>query len=94
MAKLRVEVIVAFPREHALVVLELEEGATVQEAIVASGLLERYPELDPNEGGAGIFGRLVTPEAPLKDGDRVELYRPLSADPKELRRRRLARSRR
>lgn len=91
MAKIRVEVIVAFPREHALVAVELEEGATVLDAIRASGLRERYPQIDPDQNGAGIFGRLVPLDTPLKGGDRVELVRPLAADPKELRRRRLKR---
>ena len=91
MAKIRVEVIAAFPREHALVAVELEEGATVLDAIRASGLRERYPQIDPDQNGAGIFGRLVPLDTPLKGGDRVELVRPLAADPKELRRRRLKR---
>ena len=68
-----------------------EAGATVLDAIRASGLRERYPQIDPDQNGAGIFGRLVPLDTPLKGGDRVELVRPLAADPKELRRRRLKR---
>lgn len=91
MAKIRVEVIHARPREHALVALELEPGATVEQAVRASGILERWPDIDWPRHGAGIFGRLVPPDMPLSEGDRVEIYRPLAADPKELRRRRLKR---
>jgi putative ubiquitin-RnfH superfamily antitoxin RatB of RatAB toxin-antitoxin module len=91
MARIRVEVIFALPREHALEALELDEGATAGEAIRASGLLARYPDIDLEKNGVGVFGRLVPLDALLRDGDRVEIYRPLAADPKELRRRRLVR---
>jgi putative ubiquitin-RnfH superfamily antitoxin RatB of RatAB toxin-antitoxin module len=68
--------------------LHLAPGSTVGEAIRASGLLAECPEIDMNRNRVGIFGRLAQLEAPLQDGDRVEIYRPLNADPKEARRRR------
>jgi len=84
--KLRVEVIMALPEDHACVALELEPGATVRDALVAAGW--------PAARAFGIYGRRVAPDARLTDGDRVEIYRPLSADPKEARRRRASRRKR
>jgi putative ubiquitin-RnfH superfamily antitoxin RatB of RatAB toxin-antitoxin module len=81
MGRLRVEVIAAWPGRSERTVLELEEGATVAEALAAAGH-------DPAGGGVGLHGRRVTLDALLADGDRVEVYRALSADPKEARRRR------
>jgi hypothetical protein len=81
---LRVEVVLALPRRHASAPLRLPQGATVADAIRASAL--------PLDGivGYAIFGERATPATPLHDGDRVELLRPLLADPKEARRRRAA----
>ncbi len=80
MARIRVEVIRALPARHARVALELGEGATVRTALRAAGFA--------SGAGVGIFGRRVTLDTPLEDGDRVEIYRALRADPKEARRRR------
>ena len=84
--KLRVEVIAAFPHRHACVALELGPGATARDALAAAGWADARH--------FGIFGRLVAPDARLADGDRLEIYRPLSADPKEARRRRASRRKR
>jgi hypothetical protein len=70
--------------------LRLPSGSTVGEAIRACGLLAQCPEIDMNRNRVGIFGRLALLDTPLRNGDRVEIYRPLNADPKELRRRRAA----
>ena len=70
--------------------LRLASGSTVGDAIRACGLLAQCPEIDMNRNRVGIFGRLVQLESPLRNGDRVEIYRPLHADPKEVRRRRAA----
>ena len=86
---MRVEVVYALPEEQILIELEVEEGTTVQEAIERSGILARFPQIDPECVPLGIFGRLVTRGAPLRDGDRVEIYRPLIIDPKEARRKRV-----
>ncbi len=74
--------------------LHLAPGSTVGEAIRASGLLAQRPEIDMNRNRVGVFGRLAQLDTPLQDGDRVEIYRPLNADPKEARRRRAASAKR
>ncbi len=66
--------------------LSLPAGATLADAIRASGLLERHPELNLAQAKLGIWGRLQTPETVLRERDRVEVYRPLQVDPKEARR--------
>ena len=91
MARVRIEVVYALPAGEDAVTLELDPGATVADAVRASGLLERHPEIDPGRHKLGIFGRVVPGHAPLRDGDRVELYRALVVDPKEARRRRALR---
>ena len=68
--------------------LELEGDATVLDAIVASHLGERFPDQPVVTEGVGILGRKVKPDAPLRDGDRVEIYRQLLVDPKVARRER------
>jgi len=64
----------------------MEEGATVRMAIKASGVLQAFPEIDLARNRVGVYARLVTLDTPLRDGDRVEIYRPLRVDPKEARR--------
>ncbi len=86
MARLRIEVVYAFRDRQEVVPVELEEGATAIDALNASSLTVRHREIDPEAPAMGIFGRRVLPSAPLKDGDRLELYRPLRLDPKEARR--------
>ena len=63
-------------------------GATLVDALRASGVLERHPQIDLARQAVGIWGRIRALDTPLKDGDRVEIYRPLQVDPKEARRRR------
>lgn len=91
MARIRVEVVYALPQAQQLVALELSEGATVRAALQASGLLEGIPVLEHPRLRFGIYGKLLGPERVLRDGDRVEILRPLPADPKESRRRRARR---
>ena len=79
--KLRVEVVWPLRERQRIVAVELAPGATARDAVKASGLGEAYASL-------GRFGKKIEPETVLKDGDRVELLRPLSIDPKEARRRR------
>ncbi len=71
-----------------MVHLDLPAGSTVQQAIDASGLRQKYPEIDLAKNKVGVFGKLTRPDAPLRDRDRVEIYRPLIADPKEVRKKR------
>ena len=85
---LRVEVVYARPDGQCLREVRLATGARVREAVEASGLLARHPEIDLRKNRVGVFGKLVTLDTVVNDHDRVEIYRPLSADPKEVRRRR------
>jgi len=91
---LRIEVIYAGPAGVLRRELRLNPGCTVGDALRASGMLESCPEIDLARNRVGIFGRLAAPDAPLRDGDRVEIYRPLIADPKEARRSRAERAKR
>ena len=84
-----VEVVYALAERQEVVRLKLHEGATVQQAIDASGLLQKHPELVPGKvNKVGVYAKLVKLDASLRDRDRVEIYRPLIADPKEVRRKR------
>ena len=87
MSTLRVEVVYAKPARQALLEIELPAGATVAEAIDASGIA-RFPRDDLASAETGIWGRIVDRKAVLRDGDRVEIYRPLERDPREARRER------
>ncbi len=89
--RLRVEVVFALHGEQVLLALEMEEGATVRQAVERSGILRRFPGISLARGRVGIHGRVARLDAPLHDGDRVEIYRPLRADPKDARRRRVER---
>jgi len=84
---IRVEVAYADPQRQVLLAVAVAAGSTVADAIAASGILAQLPGFVP--AGIGIFGRLVEPDTPLRDGDRVELYRPLQIDPKQARRNRV-----
>jgi len=83
-----VEVAYAKPEEQVIVTLAMEDGATVEVAIKASGLLELFPEIALSEFNAGIFGVACKLDHPVSEGDRIEIYRPLVHDPKEARRQR------
>ena len=85
---IRVEVAYALPEKQYLQRVTLSEGATVEEAINASGLLALRSDIDLAKNKVGIFSRPVKLADAVQDGDRVEIYRPLIADPKELRRKR------
>lgn len=88
MDTISVEVTYALPDIQELIVLSVPEGTTVMQAIELSGLAEKYPDIEPGgRNKTGIFGKLCKPDQQLQAGDRVEIYRPLKADPKEVRRR-------
>ncbi len=89
----RVEVVYALPERQMLYALDVEAGATVRDAIERSGVLSAFPEIDLARNRVGIFGRLAALSTPLRNDDRVEILRPLEADPKEARRKRAARGR-
>ena len=83
---LRCEVAYARRDQKFVLNVQLPEGGTARDALVASGLLERCAEIDPATTVFGVFGRVVSADHPLKDGDRVEIYRPLKVDPRTARR--------
>lgn len=83
-----VEVVYALPRLQRVLRLDLPAGTTAGKAIEASGLLRDHPEIDLATNPIGIYGELARLDSPLRDRDRVEVYRALVADPGELRRRR------
>jgi putative ubiquitin-RnfH superfamily antitoxin RatB of RatAB toxin-antitoxin module len=85
---IRVEVVYALPAQQVLQPVRLATGATVEAAIRASGVLERFPDIDLARNKVGIFSKLVKLDEIVRDRDRVEIYRPLIADPKEVRRKR------
>lgn len=88
---MRVEVIYALAHTQECVVIDLPPDSTVQDAIRASGLLQRLPRIE--FGRLGVWGRPASAQTRLRERDRVEIYRPLIADPKEDRRERAARTR-
>lgn len=83
-----VEVAYALPERQVIVAVRLPGGASVRQAIAASGIVTRFPQIDVAVNAVGVFGRAVHLDTPLKAGDRVEIYRPLRVDPREARRRR------
>jgi putative ubiquitin-RnfH superfamily antitoxin RatB of RatAB toxin-antitoxin module len=83
-----VQVVFATPQTQATVDLLLNEGASIAQAIAASGLCARFPEIDSDALRAGVWGKVRSRDDPLREGDRVEIYRELKADPKVARRRR------
>ncbi|MFW2132716.1 RnfH family protein [Ectothiorhodospira haloalkaliphila] len=87
---LRVEVAYARPEKQVVLEVSLPEGATVEQAIQESGILDQCPEVDLASNKVGVYGKLAKLNAPLRDRDRVEIYRPLIADPKAVRKQRAA----
>lgn len=85
-----VEVVYPLPQKQEIFVVKLPLGATVREAIESSGVLAKYPEIDLAKSKLGVFAKLAKPDSVLRDRDRVEIYRPLIADPKEVRKQRAA----
>lgn len=90
--RIRVTVAIALRDRQDVVELELPAPATVADALAASGLEERYPEIDFATVRVGIWSRPCERRASLREGDRVEIYRPLNADPKQMRRARLGKA--
>jgi uncharacterized protein len=87
---LHIEVTYAKPDRQDVVRLRVPEGSTIQHAIEASGLTQRYPEIDLAKTKVGIYGKLSRMDTVVRERDRVEIYRPLIADPKEVRKQRAA----
>lgn len=87
---LTVQVCYALPEQRFLEELRVYPGTTIAQAIQDSRVLEQFPKIDLAQQRVGIFGKLKTMDTVLREGDRIEIYRPLQADPKETRRRRAA----
>ena len=87
-----VEVAYALAEKQSLISLEVKEGSTLKEAIEASGILKQYKQIDLSKDRVGIFSKFATLDTVLRDKDRVEIYRPLEADPKKVRKERAAQS--
>jgi len=85
-----VEVAYALPDKQSLISIEVENGSTLKEAIEASGILETFEQIDLTKDRVGIFAKFATLDTILREKDRVEIYRPLIADPKKVRKERAA----
>jgi putative ubiquitin-RnfH superfamily antitoxin RatB of RatAB toxin-antitoxin module len=83
-----VEIAYALPAQQVIIPVKLIEGMTAETAIKQSGILDKFPEIDLNVNKIGLFGKLNKLDVELRHLDRVEIYRPLIADPKEVRRQR------
>lgn len=85
---LEIEIVYGLADRQVLKSMTVVEGTTVREAALKSGLEVEFTELDLQQAPLGIFGKVVKDETVLRDGDRIEIYRPLLIDPKEARRKR------
>ena len=85
-----VEVVYALAEQQSLLSLEVDDGCSAVEAVRRSGITELHPEINLDDLKLGLFSKVCSNEQSLKAGDRVEIYRPLVADPKEIRKRRAA----
>ncbi len=85
-----VEVAYALPNKQLIIPVQVPLQANIEEALQASGILAKFPEIDLSINKIGVFGKLSKLDAPLRHLDRIEIYRPLIADPKEVRKQRAA----
>ena len=90
MNQINIEIAYALPDRYYLKSFQVDEGTMIQTAILQSGILQQFTEIDLRENKVGIYSRPAKLTDQLKDGDRIEIYRPLLADPKEIRRKRAA----
>ena len=86
--KIAIEVAYALPGSQVIVPVKVNAEMTIEEIIQHSGILDSYPEIDLGKNKVGVFGKLSKLSSTLREGDRIEIYRPLIADPKEVRRQR------
>ena len=89
--KTHIEVAYASPEKQLILECYIDSGTSPREAIRQSGIESHFPEIDPENCDIGVFGKVIAADYELHDGDRIEIYRPLIADPKEIRRQRAAR---
>ena len=83
---MQIEIAYAQPEQQVILLITVVEGCRVEQAIRSSGILERFPEIDLAQNKVGIFAKVVSLDTVLREGDRVEIYRPLLVDPKQARR--------
>ncbi len=87
---MQIEVAYALLHKQKIYVLQVNEGITAREAVAFAPVLEDFPDADVEASKIGIFGKMVPDKHVLQEGDRIEIYRPLIADPKEVRKKRAA----
>ena len=87
---IKVEVAYAMPEKQIIRPVTVVANTLIADAIELSGIMQDFPEIDLENVKVGVFGKIASLKAKLNDGDRIEIYRPLIADPKEVRRRRAA----
>lgn len=85
---MQIEVVYALANEQTLLSLEIAPKTSVKDGIIQSGILDKYSQINLETDKVGIFGKITTLETLLREKDRIEIYRPLIADPKEARRKR------
>lgn len=85
MAKINIELIYPLPNQQILLNLQIEDSCTIGQAIENSGILKKYPEINLDINKVGIFSKITKLSETLREGDRIEIYRALIADPKEAR---------
>ena len=85
-----VEIAYAMPNEQVILSIKVPTKSDVKQAIEKSGIQKKFPSIDLSKNKVGIFGKQTTLDHPLSDRDRIEIYRPLILDPKEMRRKRAA----
>jgi len=88
--EIMIEVSYALPKKQIIIPVLVHKDISVKEAIELSGILRKFEEIDLGSNQVGIFGKLTALDKSLRDRDRIEIYRPLIADPKEIRRKRAA----
>lgn len=87
---MKIEVAYALQNKQTLLAFEVEQGTTLKQAIELSGIMDTYQQIDLSKNKTGIFGKITKLDVVLREKDRVEIYRPLIADPKQLRKKRAA----
>ena len=89
-SKTQIEVAYATPSKQLILECEIDAGTGAREAVKLSGITQHFPEIDIESCDIGVFGKAIAADYELQNGDRIEIYRPLIADPKEVRRQRAA----
>lgn len=93
-ATVNIEVAYALPEKQTVISVQVGQGTTIEQAVQLSGILEQFPQIDIAKNKLGIFGKLKKADEMVREGDRVEIYRPLIADPKVVRKQRAAEGKR